>query len=193
MAKSGHPVGGSGVAALDQTEATHGSWRLSRQEAVRTPRSGGLEGAVAGGDGSGWHQGGAATRRLGCRRLIVVMVLARLETSGSGWRVVAGSSGWVEVAAGQRGKLRRQKRRCPVSGSPLAERGEEVGGWRDGGGLGQLSGEEWWDVASWRQGSAACSKVARQRGAGAVWWRPRAANVYVVVTELKGEKLLGKL
>jgi hypothetical protein len=52
--------------------------------------------------------------------------------------------------------------------SPLVELGEEAGGWRDGGGLGQLSGEERWDAASWRQGSAASSEVNRQRGAGAV-------------------------
>uniref|UniRef100_A0A0E0CUT2 Uncharacterized protein n=1 Tax=Oryza meridionalis TaxID=40149 RepID=A0A0E0CUT2_9ORYZ len=59
-----------------------------------------------------------------------------------------GSFGWVEAAAGQRGKLRRLKRRCPVPGSPLAEHGEEAGGWRDGGGLGQLLGKEQWDAAS---------------------------------------------
>ncbi|EEC81850.1 hypothetical protein OsI_25618 [Oryza sativa Indica Group] len=79
-----------------------------------------------------------------------------------------GSFGWVEMTAGQQEKLKRPKRRCLVPGSPLAEHGKEAGGWRDGGGLGQLSGEERWDAASWQQGSAASSEVGQRRGTGAV-------------------------
>jgi hypothetical protein len=79
-----------------------------------------------------------------------------------------GSFGWVEAAAGQWRKLKRPKRCCLVPGSPLAEHGKEVGGWWDGGGLGQLSGEERWNAVSWLQGSAASSEVGWQRGAGAV-------------------------
>ncbi|KAB8106648.1 hypothetical protein EE612_041092, partial [Oryza sativa] len=54
----------------------------------------------------------------------------------------------------------------------LAEHGKEIGGWWDGGGLGQLSGEERWNAVSWLQGFAASSEVGWQRGPVRFWWKP---------------------
>ncbi|EEC68188.1 hypothetical protein OsI_36145 [Oryza sativa Indica Group] len=64
------------------------------------------------------------------------------------------------------GSSDRQRDSRPIPGSPSAKAGKEAGGWRDGGGLGQFSG--------WRQLYAASVVFGRWRGAGAVWWRPRA-------------------
>uniref|UniRef100_A0A0D9YQW6 Uncharacterized protein n=1 Tax=Oryza glumipatula TaxID=40148 RepID=A0A0D9YQW6_9ORYZ len=53
--------------------------------------------------------------------------------------------------------------------------------------------EAWASFQGWRQGVAACVKVGRWRGAGAVGWRPRAAIAGAVVSELMGNKLQSKV